>query len=159
VAALAGPAVVMDGLRWGGVLHYGTQNASLIGMMVARANLKALTPAVYEHLEAMGQRLEDGLSDVLRRRGVPGRVQRVGGMLQIFFGTDQPIDDYRQFCRHVDRTFFQHFAWELLRRGVYLSPAASLHSVLSAAHSAEDIDRVVEAADGALETLGSKVRP
>jgi glutamate-1-semialdehyde 2,1-aminomutase len=159
VAALAGPAVVMDGLRWGGVLHYGTQNASLIGMMVARANLKALTPAVYEHLEAMGQRLEDGLTDVLRRRGVPGRVQRVGGMLQIFFGTDQPIDDYRQFCRHVDRTFFQHFAWELLRRGVYLSPAASLHSVLSAAHSAEDIDRVVEAADGALETLGSKVRP
>ncbi len=159
VAALAGPAVVMDGLRWGGVLHYGTQNASLIGMMVARANLKALTPAVYEHLEAMGQRLEDGLMDVLRRRGVPGRVQRVGGMLQIFFGTDQPIEDYRQFCRHVDRPFFQHFAWELLRRGVYLSPAASLHSVLSAAHTAEDIDRVIEAADGTLAALGSEVRP
>jgi len=159
VAALAGPAAVLDGLRWGGVLHYGTQNASLIGMMVARANLQALTPAVYEHLEAMGQRLEDGLTDVLRRRGVPGRVQRVGGMLQVFFGTDQPVDDYREFCRSVDRAYFQRFAWELLRRGVYLSPAASLHSVLSAAHTAVEVDRVVEAADGALEALASGVRP
>lgn len=155
VAAIAGPAATLEGFRWGGVLHYGTQNASLIGMMVARANLAALTPAVYAHLEEMGAQLERGLTEVLERHQEVGRVQRVGGMLQVFFGTADPIADYRDFCGRVDRRRFQHFAWGMLRRGVYLSPAASLHSVLSAAHAPADIDQVLEAADATLVHMGT----
>lgn len=152
VAAIAGRAELMDGLKWGGVLHYGTQNASHLGMTVVRANLSALGPEVYEHLEAMATRLASGLSGILERRGVNGRVQSVGGMLQLFFGTREPVRDYRDFCSRVDRSAFQRFAWAMISRGVYMSPAASLHSVLSAAHQVEQVDQVLQVADDVLKT-------
>lgn len=151
VAALAGKAECMDGLRWGGVLHYGTQNASHLGMLVARANLGALTPDVYQHLELVGDQIERGINDLLSQHHRVGHVQRVGGMFQIFFGAEQPIADYRDFCRLADRPQFQQFAWSLLRHGVYLSPSYALHSVLSAAHQPSDITAVLEIVDEVLK--------
>ncbi len=156
VAAIAGPAATLDGFRWGGVLHYGTQNASFIGMMVARANLWALTAEVYEHVDRIAAAVEDGLKELLRRHHVTGRVQRVGAMLQIFFGTADPIRDYRDFCALVDRQMFQRFAWSMIRHGVYMSPSASLHSIISKAHQLEHVEKVLAAADASLaEVAGS----
>ncbi len=147
VAAIAGKREYMDGLRWGGVLHYGTQNASHIGMSVAEANLSALKPGVYEVLENMGERLENGLTTLFEAHGVSGWVQRVGGMLQVFFGNQAPIRDYRDFCRYASRARFSQFALAMIHHGVYLSPSYSLHSVLSAQHGAAEIDRVLEVVD------------
>ncbi len=153
VAAIAGQAQYMDGLRWGGVLHYGTQNASHVGMLVARANLGALTETVYQHLEEMSAMLETGLTDLLEHRGVVGRVQRVGAMLQIFFGTEKPIRNYRDFCRWADREQFRNFAWGLIRHGIYISPSYSLHSVISNAHQQEEIQKILEVADFQLKVM------
>jgi glutamate-1-semialdehyde 2,1-aminomutase len=157
VAAIAGKAEYMEGLRWGGVLHYGTQNASHLGMSVAKANLEALDHTVYTHLESMGLRLEQGLTTLLRAHDIVGRVQRVGGMLQLFFGTDAPVTDFRDFCRLVDRQAFNHFAIEMIHHGVYLSPAASLHSVLSAQHGPAEIDRVLEVADYVMAVMKGRL--
>jgi len=132
-------------------LHYGTQNASHLGMLVARANLGALTPDVYQHLELVGDQIERGINDLLSQHHRVGHVQRVGGMFQIFFGAEQPIADYRDFCRLADRPQFQQFAWSLLRHGVYLSPSYALHSVLSAAHQPSDITAVLEIVDEVLK--------
>ncbi|PSR21356.1 MAG: aspartate aminotransferase family protein [Sulfobacillus acidophilus] len=157
VAALAGKAEYMEGLRWGGVLHYGTQNASYLGLSVAKANLKALDHTVYARLESMGLRLQQGLTTLLKSHHIVGRVQRVGGMLQLFFGTEAPITDFRDFCRSVDRQAFNRFAIEVIRHGVYLSPSASLHSVLSAQHGPNEIDRVLEVADYVMDLMKGRL--
>lgn len=154
VAALVGRAEIMDALQSGGVLHYGTHNGSRIGMFAARANLRALTRdnnASFAHTWRVSHRLCNGLRDLLRNKGRVGVVQQVGPMLQVMF-TDQPaIRDYRDFCRYVDRAAFQRFALSLFPFGVYVSPSPALHSIVTLAHTEEDVDRTLQAAGKALD--------
>jgi glutamate-1-semialdehyde 2,1-aminomutase len=149
VAALVGRANVMDALQWGGVLHYGTHNGSRIGMFAARASLRVLTRdnnAAFRHSWRIAEQLCTGLSDLFRQRGRSVLVQRVGPMFQLMF-TDQPaIRDYREFCQFVDRAAFQKFVLSLFPFGVYASPSASLHSIVTLAHTDQDVERTLEAA-------------
>lgn len=154
VAALVGRANVMDALQWGGVLHYGTHNGSRIGMHAARANLRVLTRdsnASFAHTWRIADRLCAGLREVFKRKGRSGIVQNVGPMFQVMF-TDRPvISDYRDFCQYVDRAAFQKFVLSLFPHGVYASPSAALHSIVTLAHSDEDVDLTLEAVDKAFE--------
>jgi glutamate-1-semialdehyde 2,1-aminomutase len=153
VAAFTGRADVMEALAWGGVLHYGTQNASRIGLHAARASLQVLADddgAAFRHLWKIGELLGAGLRAALAESRRPAIVQQVGPMLQIMF-TDRPaIRDYREFCAHVDRDAYRRLAWALFRLGVYLTPSAALHSVSSLAHTEDDVRCTVDAVRKAL---------
>jgi glutamate-1-semialdehyde 2,1-aminomutase len=153
VAALVGRAHIMDALQWGGVLHYGTHNGSRIGMFAARANLRVLTRdnnASFIHTWRIAEQLCTGFRDLLRKKGRAAIVQNVGPMLQVMF-TDQPaIRDYRDFCQNVDRAAFQKFILSLFPFGVYASPSAALHSIVTLAHTDEDVKVTLEAASKAL---------
>jgi glutamate-1-semialdehyde 2,1-aminomutase len=159
VAALVGRSEVMDALQWGGVLHYGTHNGSRIGMHAARANLRVLTRdnnASFRHTWRIADRLCAGLSEVFRKKSVPVVIQNVGPMFQLMF-TDRPaIRDYRDFCQHVDRAAFQKFVLSLFQFGVYASPSAALHSIVTLAHTDEDVDQTLDAVAKALEAKGSR---
>ncbi len=154
VAALVGRVDVMDALQWGGVLHYGTHNGSRIGMHAARANLRVLTRdnnASFRHTWRIAERLCAGYRDLFKQKGRAVVVQNVGPMFQIMF-TDRPaIRDYRDFCRHVDRAAFQTFVLSLFPFGVYTSPSAALHSIVTLAHTDADVDFTLEAAGKALQ--------
>jgi glutamate-1-semialdehyde 2,1-aminomutase len=154
VAALVGRSAVMDALQWGGVLHYGTHNGSRIGMHAARANLRALTRdnnASFRHTWRIAEKLCAGLRDVLHAKGQQVIVQNVGPMFQIMF-TDRPaIRDYRDFCQHVDRAAFQKFVLSLFPFGVYASPSAALHSIVTLVHTDEDVDLTLQAMRKALD--------
>jgi len=154
VAALVGRAAIMGALQWGGVLHYGTHNGSRIGMFAARANLRALTRdnnAPFADTWRLADRLCTGLREIFRERGVPAIVQNVGPMFQIIFTSQPAIRDYREFCQFVDRTAFQKFVLSLFPLGIYASPSAALHSIVTLAHTEEDVDKTLNAATRALE--------
>ncbi len=153
VAAFAGRAEVMEALAWGGVLHYGTQNSSRLGLYAARASLQELNRdggAAYRHTWRIGERLVEGLRQVFEETGTPAIVQGVGPMFQILFTDRPPIRDYRDFCAYVDRPRYQRFALALFRHGVYMTPSAALHSVVSLAHTEDDVTFTLEAARKAL---------
>lgn len=148
VAAFAGQSKIMDALRWGGVLHYGTQNASRVGLFAARASLDELTAdsgALFRHKARIAALLQEGLESLFRHYRIPAIVQRVGPMFQIFFSEAEAIWDYRDFCQKVDRERYQRMVWKLFREGVYMSPSAALHSVACAAHSEEDVQQTLAA--------------
>lgn len=153
VAALVGRAEIMDALQWGGVLHYGTHNGSRIGMHAARANLRVLTRddnASFRQTWRLSERLCGELQELFRKMGRSAIVQSVGPMLQIMF-TDRPaIRDYREFCQYVDRAAFQKFVLSLFQFGVYASPSATLHSIVTLAHTDEDVDLTLAAVEKAL---------
>ncbi len=154
VAALVGAAAIMDALQWGGVLHYGTHNGSRIGMFAARANLRVLTRdhnASFRHTWKVSERLCSGLRDLFRKKGRAAIVQNVGPMFQIMFSDRPAIRDYREFCQHVDRSAFQKFVWSLFPFGIYASPSSALHSIVTLAHSEQDVDLTLEAAGKALD--------
>jgi glutamate-1-semialdehyde 2,1-aminomutase len=156
VAALAGRAEIMDTLRWGGVLHYGTQNASRLGLYAARATLWELAEnngAAFAQMWRIGEQLTLGLRELFRETGTRAIVQAVGPMMQIMFSERPAIRDYREFCAHVDRARYQRFALAMFRHGVYMSPSAALHSVTSVAHSEGDVAETIAAARKALSDV------
>ncbi len=153
VAAFAGRADIMEALAWGGVLHYGTQNASRVGLLAARASLNELRRddgAAFRHLWRIGEALRNGLQRVFKETGTQAIVQGVGPVLQIMF-TDRPaIPDFREFCAYVNRARYQRLALELFKHGVYMSPSPALHSVSSLAHTDEHVAFTLDAARKAL---------
>jgi glutamate-1-semialdehyde 2,1-aminomutase len=157
VAGFVGRADIMQTLEWGGVLHYGTQNSSRIGLYAARASLQELMRddgAAFRRTWRIGEKLCEGLRVLFAETRTPAIVQNVGPMLQIMF-TDRPaIRDYREFCAHVDRPRYQEFALALFKYGVYVSPSACLHSIVSLAHTDEDVEFTLDAARKALVDLG-----
>ena len=156
VAAITGRAEIMEGFAWGSVLHYGTQNASRIGLYAARASLRELerdNGAGFEHLWRIGEKLMAELNGVFRETGTPAIAQGLGPMLQILFTDRAAIRDYREFCAFVDRARYRKLALALFEHGVYMSPSAALHSVSSLAHSEEDVAFTVEAVRKVLEDV------
>lgn len=154
VAALVGRAEIMNALQWGGVLHYGTHNGSRLGMFAARANLRVLTRdhnASFAHTWRLADRLLVGLQEMFRKKGVAAIVQNVGPMFQIMFTGQPVIRDYREFCQFVDRASFQRFVLSLFPLGIYASPSAALHSIVTLAHTEQDVDQTIEAAGRALD--------
>ena len=161
VAALVGRAEVMDALQWGGVLHYGTHNGSRIGMFAARANLRVLSRdnnASFQHTWRIADLICSKLRELLQKKGVSAVVQNVGPMFQLMFTGQPAIRDYREFCRHVDRAAFQKFVLSLFPFGVYASPSAALHSIVTLAHTEQDVEITIDAAEKALDAARGKAQ-
>jgi glutamate-1-semialdehyde 2,1-aminomutase len=156
VAAFVGRKDVMAALEWGGVLHYGTHNGSRIGMHAARANLRVLTRdgnAAFRHTWAVADRLHAGLEEMLHRKSKSVIIQRVGPMFQVMFTEQSAIRNYREFCGYVDRSAYREFVHKLFEFGVYTTPSAALHSIVTLAHTDQDVERTVAAVGKALDAL------
>jgi len=148
VAAFAGRQEIMEALARGGVLHCGTQNAARAGLFAARASLLELTRnegQVFAGLWSLAGKLCAGLRRLFQESGVEAVVQNLGPMLQIMFTGQPAIRDYREFCASVDRKKYQRFTLALFDEGIYMSPSAALHSVVTTAHSEEDVGITLEA--------------
>jgi glutamate-1-semialdehyde 2,1-aminomutase len=97
---------------------------------------------VIEHLHRAGERLAAGLRDVARERGLGGHFQVVGRHCNLLYTTLGPDGRPSQAFRTL-------FLQETIRRGI-LMPSL----VVSYSHRAADIERTIEAVDGALEIYG-----
>ncbi len=87
LAAFGGRADVMeqfDARRTGAISHGGTFNGNPVAAAAGLATLRELTPAAYEHIEALGGRLRDGLAEAIERAGLPARVEGIGSLFQIW---------------------------------------------------------------------------
>jgi glutamate-1-semialdehyde 2,1-aminomutase len=94
---------------------------------------------VIETMYRQGERLRAGINDAIRRHQIEGFVELMGRPCNLVFATRGPDRQPSQPHRTV-------FMQELIRRGV-LAPSF----VVSYAHTDDDIDRTIDAADGALE--------
>lgn len=94
-------------------------------------------------MEAMGRRLREGLEQQARTYDLPLRQTGPVQMPLIMFDGDPDFE------------LGHRFVLEALQRGVYLHPWHNMF--LSTAHQAADIDRVLEATDGALKELSRSV--
>jgi glutamate-1-semialdehyde 2,1-aminomutase len=155
IGAFGGRRDIMALLASGVVRHAGTYNAALMPLAAAKATLTELRRdggAVYESLARLGGRLIEGLRQAIAATGASAIVQGQGSMLQLYFTSRDRIRDYRETAE-VDHDRFMQFAHEMIRRGVLVHPDPFEHWFLSAAHTDEDIDRVVEAAEDSLREV------
>lgn len=161
VSAVVGRRDIMSALRRGRVLHYGTQNGNPLLLQVVNESLRMLRAddgAAFRHLDNLADQLASGVEASIRKHQVPALLQHSGAMLQIYFLRDgsesvEAITDAREYSQHVDAEKFNRFAHIMFDHGVYMSPMAALHSVLSTTSTATEIDTVIAAFDASLEQM------
>ncbi len=138
LAAFGGRAEIMDQLSpIGPVYQAGTLSGNPLATAAGLAALETIDASVYDAVDWVGGRLEEGLAPF-------GRVQRVGGMLTLFMGAD-PVRNFAEAsASDTDRygAFFRH----MLERGIYLPPSQFESWFPSLAHGDEEIDSTLEAA-------------
>jgi glutamate-1-semialdehyde 2,1-aminomutase len=132
----------------GPVYQAGTLSGNPLAVSAGLATLERLGPSEYERLEALGSRLELGLTRALRETGTRGVVQRVGSMITLFF-CQGPVRNFAE-ARTSDTARFGRFHAGLLARGIYFPPSQFEAAFFSLAHSEADMDRAAAAAREAL---------
>jgi glutamate-1-semialdehyde 2,1-aminomutase len=145
LAALGGSADVMRHLApTGPVYQAGTLSGNPVAVAAGLAQVRLLTPAVYERLEALMVRLTDGLRDAFAAAGVTATVSRVGTLGGFVFAPGAPrnYDDVAA----ADHAAYGRFFHAMLDRGVYLAPSGYEVVFTSAAMTDDDVDRAVTAA-------------
>lgn len=130
----------------------GTLSGNPLAMRAGLAQLQMLCePGVYARLEKVGQDLEAGMAENLRRLGLKYTLNRVGSMLCMFF-TEVQVVDFGT-ASSADTARFRRFFWELLRRGVYMAPSQFECLFPSAVHSDGDIEQTLRAHYEALKAV------
>ncbi|MCA9549143.1 MAG: glutamate-1-semialdehyde 2,1-aminomutase [Myxococcales bacterium] len=154
MAAYGGRADLMDQVAPAGPIYQaGTLSGNPCAVAAGLKTLQALgAPGTYDQLEKTCKGLEAGLTDALQSAGVSGRIQRVGSMLTLFFNDGRPVRNFEE-VRACDHEKFKKFFHGMLERGIYLPASGYEAWFVSLAHTAEDIERTVEAARGALGDL------
>jgi glutamate-1-semialdehyde 2,1-aminomutase len=152
VGAVAGPRSILERMRWSSnmVLHYGTFNGHRLTMRVIAANLDLLMAsdgAIYKQIYKIGDAAITGLRDIFRRRKIDAIVQGFGPMFQIYFTGQSAIHDYRDYCQFADTARYSRFIHGLLDRGIYMTPSNGLHWIISTAHTMQDVEALLAAAN------------
>ena len=154
LAAFGGRRDIMEQLApVGPVYQAGTLSGNPLAVAAGVETLAQLRQGEpYTRLESLGARLEAGLREALARHRVRGVVNRVGSMWTLFFGVDAMRSGTE--IKHVDTVTFGKFFQAMLDRGIYLPPSAFEAAFISLAHSEDDIDATIRAANDALAALG-----
>ena len=149
LAAYGGKRAIMEKIApLGPVYQAGTLSGNPVAVSAGLALLKALNAGVYEKLEHLGARLEDGLKASATKRNVEVCVQRVGSMITMFF-TAGPVKTFADAMKS-DAKRFGRWHGAMLSRGQYWPPSQYEAAFISAAHDDAIIDATIAAADEAL---------
>ena len=154
VGAVAGPAATLEQLSpTGPVYQAGTLSGNPVAMAAGIATLSLVRDdlGLYVRLQRLGRSLVRGLVDAADRARVEMYATSVGGLAGIFFSGAE-VRDYDD-ARASDGDRYAAFWRGMLERGVYFPPSKYEALFLSAAHTDEHIDRVVNAAADVLSTL------
>jgi glutamate-1-semialdehyde 2,1-aminomutase len=71
--------------------HGGTFSANPVSMAAGRVAMELLDPAAFDHLDALGRRVREGVAGAFARAGMPGTTTGMGSLVKIHFGETAPV--------------------------------------------------------------------
>ena len=148
VGAFGGKREIMECIApLGPVYQAGTLSGNPVAMAAGLATLNLISkPGFLAPVSARTTRLVEGLCDRAAAAGIPLTSNHVGTMWGIFFSAEEKIINYSQVMR-CDTERFAKFFHGMLKEGVYLAPASYEAGFMSAAHTDEDIQHTLDAAE------------
>ena len=154
VGAFGGKREIMGQIApLGPVYQAGTLSGNPVAMAAGLATLNLISqPGFLDPVSARTTRLVEGLCARAAAAGIPMTSNHVGTMWGIFFSDEQKIINYSQVMQ-CDTERFAKFFHGMLEEGVYLAPASFEAGFMSAAHTDEDIQNTLEAAERVFTTL------
>jgi glutamate-1-semialdehyde 2,1-aminomutase len=153
VGAFGGKKEIMSRLSpSGGIYQAGTLSGNPLAMAAGIATLKRLMqPGFYQQLEEKSAYLSEGIASAARKAGYPLFSTRVGSMICAFF-TGKEVTDWDSAATCDTKAFATYFK-AMLAEGIYLAPSQFETAFVSAAHTSEELDRTIAAAERCFRLL------
>ncbi|KAM1339825.1 glutamate-1-semialdehyde 2,1-aminomutase 2, chloroplastic-like [Malus sylvestris] len=153
VGAYGGRREIMEMVAPAGPMYQaGTLSGNPLAMTAGIHTLKRLRePGSYEYLDKITGELIQGIIDAGKRAGHAMCGGYISGMFGFFF-TEGPVNNFED-AKKSDTTKFAKFYRGLLEEGVYLAPSQFEAGFTSLAHTPEDIQNTIAAADRVLRQI------
>jgi glutamate-1-semialdehyde 2,1-aminomutase len=162
LGVLCGRADLMERFNTGpggDVLFGGTFNANPVSVTAAIATIEALEAddrAIHRHLFALGERMRVGLQAIVDRLGIEARATSFGSVFVLYF-TDREVRSFDDALTN-DAERYVGFHRGMIDRGFLMLPMNLKRNHLTAAHTAEDVDRALDAAEDVLRDMAERGR-
>ena len=153
VGAYGGKAEIMDMVAPDGpVYQAGTLSGNPLAMTAGRAALKILQrDGFYKELNAKSSAVAERLREVARQVGLDIQLNNVGSIMTAFF-TNQPVTDFASATRADTDRYAKHFR-QMLSQGIYLAPSQFEVAFISAAHTENDLEKLVKMTEWSFKKL------
>lgn len=152
VGAFGGKREIMERVAPSGTIYQaGTLSGNPLAMTAGLETLSQLTPEVYTEFQRKGDMLEKGISAAAAKYDIPHTFNRAGSMIGLFF-TNEEVINY-EGAKTSDLAFFGTYYREMAEQGIYLPPSQFEGLFLSTAHTDEDIEKTIAAAEKAFSKL------
>lgn len=156
VGAFGGKAEIMDKIAPSGpVYQAGTLAGNPLAVAAGLTMLEKISePGFYEDLETRLASLLAGLRERAAAAGVPFTTNQQGGMFGCFFSEEEKVSKFEQVMAcNADQ--FQIYFHTMLENGVYLAPSAYEAGFISAAHTDNEIQLTLDAAEKAFAAVAA----
>ena len=136
----------------GPVYQAGTLSGNPVAVSAGMKTLELIQkPNFFKNLSKTTKSLVDGLIVAARTNNVEFSAQSVGGMFGFYFSA-QPPESFEEVMVS-DRDKFNKFFHLMLDQGIYFGPSAFEAGFVSSAHSMDDINQTIQAADVSFKKL------
>jgi glutamate-1-semialdehyde 2,1-aminomutase len=131
----------------------GTLNGNPIGAAAGIACLNVLSrPGTYEHVHELGGRLRTGITSIGARHGFTVQALGEDAVFGVRFLDNPEPRDWADLLAS-DRELGLRWSIELMKRGILVNPNEKFY--ISVAHTVEDIDRTLDAVEGAFAAIAA----
>jgi glutamate-1-semialdehyde 2,1-aminomutase len=123
-------------------------------MVAGIATLKELQKeGVYESLRKKTEKLAEGLKEAARKAGIEDKLcfKRIESISIVYF-TSKDVKNYQDALTSNTKAYAAFFQ-KMLEQGVYLAPSQFEVAFMSTAHTDEDIEKTIEAAEVAFKEV------
>lgn len=154
VGAFGGKREIMEYIApLGPVYQAGTLSGNPVAMAAGLTTLNMISqPGFYETLTQQTEKLVKGLEERAAKANIPLTTNQAGAMFGFFFTEDKNISTFEQVSA-CDAERFKKFYHGMLEEGIYLAPSSYETGFVSSAHSDEDIEKTLDAAEKVFLTL------
>lgn len=151
VGAFGGKKEIMSLLSpSGGVYQAGTLSGNPLAMAAGIATLQILKEKdFYTDIEKRSAFLQEGLTKAAKQGDYPVYLTRVGSMFCMFFNQGE-VHDWTSAAKS-DTAIFAAYFRRMLEQGIYLAPSQFETAFMSIAHTDQDLERTIHAAEKALK--------
>ena len=155
IAALCGKREIMDRFNTcagGDVFFAGTYNGHPVGCAAALATIETMENLkVHEHVFNLGERMRQGLTEIIGHLKIKATVAGFGSVFLIYF-MEGPIESYADLLRN-DHNLQIAYRKGLIQRGIFELPLSLKRSHISFSHTEEHIQKTLQAAKDALRGI------
>ena len=154
VGAFGGKKEIMQQIApLGPIYQAGTLSGNPVAMAAGLATLELVSQdGFYETLTRQTTKLVKGLEERAAKANIALTTNQVGAMFGFFFTEEKNISSFEQVSA-CDAERFQTFYHGMINEGIYLAPSSYETGFVSSAHSDEDIERTLDAAEKVFLTL------